>query len=375
MNILVASDKFKGSLTAAEACEAIQLGLEEGFSKWDNPPQIRSIPVADGGDGIARTLTDAQAGTWHSCSVHDALGASIEAGYGIVDHGTTAVIEMAEASGLARLEDRGKAPWTASTYGTGELLQDTINQGVKQIILGIGGSATNDGGAGMAQALGWRFLDEKEKEIAEIPSGLPRAVIVTPPVDHDLPEVLVACDVENQLLGPEGCTRIYGPQKGIESSDFERHEARLQHLVDLLGEDATDAAAQPGSGAAGGLGFGAQVFLGAKLRPGFELVASQLDLESHVAWANLVITGEGRLDAQTDSGKAPAGVLHLCREQGKPVYAFCGSKETGAGAGFVEAIEIQDSKLSLEVNMAMAAVLLQSRALNFAEEFSDSDHS
>ncbi|MCG8599532.1 MAG: glycerate kinase [Verrucomicrobiales bacterium] len=366
MNILVASDKFKGSLTATEACRAIRTGLEEGCANWDTPPQIHTLPVADGGDGIAGTLTVAQSGTWRSCSVHDALGSPVEAGYGIVDNGNTAVIEMAEASGLALLGDRKKAPWSASTFGTGELVLDAVRRGVRQIILGIGGSATNDGGAGMALALGWKFLDASGEKVSDIPDGLPRVATILPPEKPVTSEVLVACDVENPLLGPEGCTRIYGPQKGIKSDEFEIHEARLQHLVKLLGNDAARSASQPGSGAAGGLGFGAAIFLNATLRPGFDLVAGQLDLESHISRADLVITGEGRLDAQTESGKAPAGVARLSREHSKEVYAFCGSKEEGAGRGFAGVFEIRNPDKTLAENMASAAALLQASAKEFA---------
>ena len=375
MNILVASDKFKGSLTAAEACEAIRAGLASGFESRNEAPQIRTLPVADGGDGIAQTLTDALSGEWSTCIVHNALGDRTEAGYGLINDGRVAVIEMAEASGLAQLGNRKKDPWSASTYGTGELIQNATEQGAEKVILGIGGSATIDGGSGMARALGWKFLDFDGTELTNIPATLPDTATIIAPDNPNLPEVIVACDIENPLLGGEDCTRNYGPQKGVEVADFKKFEARIRHLINLLDGDAKSAATEPGSGAAGGLGFGARVFLGATLQSGFDLVADQIQLKEQIEWADVVITGEGRLDAQTDSGKAPAGVLRLCRELEKPAYAFCGSKETGAGSGFVEAMEIQDPELSLEFNMARAAALLEVRALNFANGFSDTEHS
>lgn len=359
MRILVASDKFKGSLTAGEACTAIAEGLQAGGCHGG---MIQCIPVADGGDGIARTLTDAQSGTWKTCEVADALGSPVAAGYGLIETDRLAIIEMAEASGLALLGNRQKVPWSASTFGTGQLILDAIARGAETIILGIGGSATNDGGAGMARALGWRFLDFAEADIPRIPEGLPNAVTVREPENLKLPRILVACDVDNPLLGPQGCTRVYGPQKGIEENDFKRHEARLEHLVSLLGDFARAVATEPGAGAAGGLGFGARVFARAELRPGFALVAEQLDLESRIAEADLVITGEGKLDAQTGSGKAPAGVLQLARKHGKPVFAFCGMLEEGAGGDFDRVIEIRDPNLGVSENMAKGAIRLRESA-------------
>lgn len=364
MNILVASDKFKGSLTAVEACAAIEAGLRDASP---NRFTILTLPVADGGDGLSHTLTNAKGGLWKTCRVQDALGEATGAGYGWLDNGRIAVIEMAEASGLAQLSSRKPDPWRASTYGTGELILDAINQGAEEIILGIGGSATNDGGSGMAQALGFRFLDGEGNEIHDIPLRLPEAKTIEPPSDLRLPGILVACDVENPLLGLDGCTAVYGPQKGILEHDIPGHEARLEHLVSLLGDQAREAATLPGSGAAGGLGFGGMIFLHGKLVPGFTLVSELLDLESHIARADLVITGEGKIDRQTDQGKAPAGVARLAKAFEKPVYAFCGIREEGAGGQFEESIEIRDPDLSMEENMNDAARLLRGAAKKFAE--------
>lgn len=363
MNILVASDKFKGSLTAVEACAAVEAGLRDAFPGRFT---IQTLPVADGGDGLSQTLTDAKGGVRKTCRVRDALGETTEAGYGWLDDGRIAVIEMAEASGLAQLGSREKDPWRASTFGTGELILDAIRQGAEEIILGIGGSATNDGGSGMAQALGFRFLDGEGKEIHDIPLQLSEARTIEPPSDRQWPKILVACDVENPLLGQDGCTRVYGPQKGILEQDIAKHEARLEHLVSLLGDEAKQAATLRGSGAAGGLGFGGMLFLHGELVPGFALVSGLLDLESHITRADLVITGEGRIDRQTGQGKAPAGVARLAKANGKPVYAFCGILEEGAGEQFDECTGIRDPGLSMEENMNEAPRLLREAAEKFA---------
>ncbi len=241
MKILIASDKFKGSLTAAEACSAIEKGLAAPGRT------INIVPVADGGDGMATSLTAALQGEWKTETVRGPLGSFVEAGYGIVNNGSTAVIEMAEASGLALLGGEiRKDPWRATTFGTGELMAAANRRGVDQIILGIGGSASNDGGTGMAEALGFRFLDSRGEQVNSIPANLERVKEIREPDGLDrFPRVTVACDVVNLLRGENGCTRIYGPQKGIESDDFSKHESRLDHLVSLLGDPGNSAALIP----------------------------------------------------------------------------------------------------------------------------------
>ncbi|HRQ89392.1 MAG TPA: glycerate kinase, partial [Bacteroidia bacterium] len=208
MKILVASDKFKGSLTASEACEAIAEGLRESCG---GAHSIRCLPVADGGDGIAETLLSALGGTWHETKVTGPLGNSVRAGYAMIDDDRTAVIEMAKASGLVLVGDESKDPWRATTRGTGELILHAIESGAREILLGIGGSATNDGGTGMAEALGYRFEDADGRALAGLPLGLDGLARIVPPGNADFPKVTVACDVSNPLLGRNGCTRIYGP--------------------------------------------------------------------------------------------------------------------------------------------------------------------
>ncbi|MBP82960.1 MAG: glycerate kinase [Verrucomicrobiales bacterium] len=365
MKILIACDKFKGSLTAPEACSAVAAGLVETLG--DNANEIQLLPIADGGDGMARALTAAGNGKWVTCQVKNALGEKTEAGYGMIKASKVAVIEMAEASGLARMESRDLDPWVASTFGTGELILDAARRGVEEIVLGIGGSATNDGGSGMAEALGFRFLNSQGEPIDSLPADLEKAVRIVTPSSLNLPKITVACDVTNPLLGKSGCTTIYGQQKGIKPSDFARHEKRLLHLVRICGKRGSSSTDQPGAGAAGGLGFGSLVFLNAQLVAGFELVAEVLDLEKSVRWADLVITGEGKLDHQSLNGKAPHGIVQLARRNGISTTTFCGLLEDRAlEKEFGPICEIRDPNLSIEVNMTIGAKRLREASSKFA---------
>ena len=365
MRILIASDKFKGSLTAAEACDAIAAGLREGLT--GDGHEIRCLPIADGGDGIAETLTAAAGGEWVDIEVTGPLGDRVTAGYGLIDAGETAVIEMASASGMALLGDREKNPLRASTFGTGELILDAVSRGASKILLGIGGSATNDGGTGMALALGFRFFDTEDSELTALPETLERAVRFSRPDHFHLPSVTVACDVTNPLLGPKGCTAIYGPQKGISPETFALHEARLGHLVQMTGPLGKAVAEKPGAGAAGGLGFGAMIFLGANLVPGFDLVADRLGLAEAIELADLVITGEGRLDHQSLEGKGPFGVVEMARKKGKATAAFCGSlADRTLESSFGPISEIRDPDLSLAENMTLGSERLRAAARSFA---------
>lgn len=370
LRLLIASDKFKGSLSGPEACASIQAGIEEALG---DRVECRACPVADGGDGMAQAVTEARGGRWLTTPTEDALGRPVEAGFGMVSAGdgtATGVIEMATASGLWRLDPEELDPWKASTRGTGMLIQAALDAGAERILLGIGGSATNDGGTGMAAALGVRFLGEEDKPIENLPADLETVRKIQPP-ESPAPEILVACDVTNPLLGPEGCTRIYGPQKGVREEDIEGHEARLRHLVSLCGEDGERDATLPGAGAAGGLGFGCRVFFQADLRPGFDLVAEILELEDAVRDCDLVITGEGKLDRQTMQGKAPAGVADLARRLGKPVAALAGCLAEGADDALAERFDfftaIEAGNRSLEESMREAASLLRATARTHAE--------
>ncbi len=364
MRILVAADKFKGSLTAPEACAALADGLREGFG---SSVAITTLPIADGGDGLASTLLAACGGSWVDLKVHDPLGETVASGYALIDGGRTAVIETARASGLALLGEREKDPLRASTFGTGELIRHALGTGVSEILLGLGGSATNDGGTGMAEALGFRFEDNRGRPCAGLPLALERASRLLSPDQPLTCRVTAACDVANPLLGPEGCTRIYGPQKGVAPEDFAVHEERLSRLVALAGERGREAAERPGAGAAGGLGFGALLVLDAELQSGFDLVAERIGLAAAVDEADLVITGEGRIDQQSLQGKGPHGVVRWARRAGKSTAAFCGSLEgPGLEAEFGPIFEIRDPQQSLAENMARAADQLRESARDFA---------
>jgi len=322
MRILVAIDKFKGSIPATVAASAIESALQQAIPGVE----CDSCPIADGGEGTAEAVIAALHGQWCETATFDAQNRPVTARYGLVQDGgkVEAIMEMSAASGLAMVSDLPLDPATASTYGTGLMLQDAIERLVSRIVIGIGGSATNDAGIGMAVALGYRFLDAHGTPLTPIIQNMDRLARIEAPDDLFLPEVLVACDVNNPLLGPHGCTRVYGPQKGVQ--DFAYFENRLKHLADIVQRDlGVDHRDVPGAGAAGGLGFGLMSFCGAKLTSGFDLIADLVQLRARIAAADLVITGEGRLDAQTLHGKGPMGVANMARELGKPVAAFAGA--------------------------------------------------
>lgn len=321
VKILVAPDKFKGSLSAREVAAAIADGLR---SVWGDA-EIICCPIADGGEGTAEVLCGAFGGSWREVPVQDPLGRTIPARYCLSDQ-DVAVMEMSEASGMRRMEKGELDPLCASTFGTGQLIRAALASGVNRIIIGLGGSATNDGGIGMAAALGYRFLKEDGSELAPIPSSLRDLSRIERPKTLVLPEIVAAVDVGNPLLGPEGATRVFGPQKGADENQVEELEAGLAHLADLVERDlGCQHREVKGAGAAGGLGFGLLSFCGAKIRPGFELVAEALELQERIGRVDLVITAEGQIDAQTLHGKGPAGIAALARISGKPVIALAGS--------------------------------------------------
>lgn len=358
MRILIAPDKFKGTLEATAVAEIIAQGLEGH--------EVREMPIADGGEGTARALCTALGGHWFEVPVTGPLGDPVNAGIAVVqsEEGTLAVIEMSSASGIALLAGQELDPWQASTKGTGELLQAAADTGADRIIIGIGGSATNDGGAGMAEALGFRFLDADGVEIEDIPAGLTEVESLFPDLAVLLPEVVVACDVTNPLLGENGATRIYGPQKGVKEEDFERFELRLQRFAEAVAaEKGIDARDVPGAGAAGGLGFGLLSFCEAQLRPGFDLVAEILGIEEAVQWADVVITGEGSLDAQSLMGKGPGGIAKMAQEAGKKVAAFCGCSDNAAGLDklFENVFPLVDGEVTAEQAMADPAQHLKNK--------------
>ncbi|MDQ0584357.1 glycerate kinase [Streptomyces rishiriensis] len=321
--VLVAADKFKGSLTAVEVAERVTAGLRRAVPDVE----VEALPVADGGDG---TVAAAVAAGFERREIRVAgpLGQEVTAAFAV--RGDTAVVEMAEASGLQRLPAGVFAPLTASTYGSGELLRAALDAGVRTIVFGVGGSATTDGGAGMLSALGARFLDEDGEPVAPGGGGLAElARADLSELDPRLAsvELVLASDVDNPLTGPKGAPAVYGPQKGASPDDVETLDAALAHYAKVLeselGSKAAEYAAAPGAGAAGGIGYGA-LLVGARFRAGIEVMLDVLGFASALARAELVITGEGSLDEQTLHGKAPAGVAAAARAAGKEVVAVCG---------------------------------------------------
>ena len=365
MRILVALDKFKGSLTAAEAGEAVRRGL---MRLWPDA-EIDVCPMADGGEGTTDAVVKALGGRFESVRTVDAQSRGIVAQYGLVALGesTVAVMEMSATAGLVQVSDLRLQPESASTRGTGEMMRHAASKGVERIIMGIGGSATNDGGIGMAQALGFKFLDATDAPVLDLPSEFERVRSILPGAPFPC-EVLVACDVKNPLLGERGATRVYGPQKGVEDLAF--FEARLTSLADLVKRDlGTDSRDEPGAGAAGGLGFGLISFAGARLVPGFEWIADLIGLRARIAHSDLVITGEGRLDGQSLEGKGPVGVAQWAREAGKKVIGLGGGVEFSPAleSAFDLLLQCKPESMSVSEAMAQGARLVEEKVVNSSD--------
>lgn len=359
MNVLIACDKFKGSLSAKEVALSIQRGLGEGF-------ECELCPIADGGEGFVEAMLAALGGEEQTCVVQDAIGREVEATYGM--SGSLAIIEMAEASGLWRIEEGVRDVLKASTFGTGQLIQDAMRRGAQKILLGVGGSATNDGGVGMAAALGWKFFDEEGSQLAANPSALADLAVMDGSEVGALPEIEVACDVENPLLGERGATAVFGPQKGAGEEEREYLEAYLGHLTEVSGGEKL--ALTPGGGAAGGLAWGLMKFANASLRPGFDIVADAVRLRELIAKADLVITGEGSLDAQSLDGKGPIGVIRLAREQGKKTAAIAGqiTAEVKESALLDFSISLIDTGHPVDYLIANAGELVEESARSLGEQ-------
>ena len=332
MKITVAIDSFKGSLSTLEAGEAVA----EGILRTDPSARLAVCPIADGGEGTAEAITAANGGRFCTVTVSDPLSRPIRASYGIIEARKTAVIEMAAAAGLPLLREEERDPMLTTTYGVGEMIADAIGKGCRRFIVGIGGSATNDGGVGMLQALGFAFLDAEGREIPRGTRGLESlASIDCSRANPALGECsfLVACDVDNPLCGARGCSAVYAPQKGADAHTVEVSDHLLARYARLTQAVLPNADPEyPGAGAAGGMGFALLSYLGATLQSGIELVMNETGLEREIADADLVITGEGRLDAQSCMGKAPVGVARLAKRHGKPVIALAGCVTEGARA-------------------------------------------
>jgi glycerate kinase len=331
VRVVVAPDKFKGTLTAPEAAASMAAGWREA----DPRAEVEEVPVADGGEGTLDALLAALGGNHHRVRVTGPLGDPVEAAYGLAPthDGPVAVVEMAQASGLRLVSERRRDAFRATTRGTGELILEACRRRPRRVLIGVGGSATNDAGAGMAQALGVRLLDEAGHELPPGGAALRRlARIDARALDRSVrdADVVVICDVDNPLVGPMGASAVYGPQKGASVRDVADLEEALAHFAAVVHRDlGIDLRHLPRGGAAGGLAAGLLAFLGARLRPGFEVVADVLDLRHRLAGAEAALTGEGRYDRQSERGKAPAGVLRLAAEAGCRTVLIAGQVEEG----------------------------------------------
>lgn len=370
MKIIIAPDSFKDSLSAQGVADAIAQGLAE---VWPDA-QLIKCPMADGGEGTVESVLAACDGQWRRTRVHGPLGAPVEARWGWLADSRTAIIEMAEASGLQLVPPGQRDACSSSTYGTGELIRAALDEGAGRVILAIGGSATNDGGAGAMQALGVALLDEHGQPLG--PGGLALANlsrIDLGDLDPRLAQVSfeIAADVDNPLCGPHGASAIFGPQKGARAEQVQELDRALGHFADrcaqVLGRDVRD---EPGSGAAGGLGFAAKAFLGAQFRTGVEVVAQLTGLADAISGADLVITGEGRFDAQTLRGKTPFGVARIAHRQGVPVLVIAGTLGEGYQAlydhGIDAAFALANGPMTLQQACVNAPRLLSERARDIA---------
>ncbi|ATO18774.1 glycerate kinase [Acinetobacter sp. LoGeW2-3] len=350
---VLAPDSFKESMTAEQACQAMQRGILQIF------PDARciAVPMADGGEGTVDALLHSLDGQRISCTVTGPLAIQqVETYFAVVDQGQTAVIEMAKANGIHLLAGFQRNPMLTSTYGTGEMIRNALDLGVKKIIIGLGGSVTNDGGAGMAQALGVRFLNTAGESIQVCGGNLDQIYrIDLSQLDVRLKntEILIASDVNNPLCGPNGASVIFGPQKGATPEIVQRLDRNLRHLADLVEEHFGISVRDiSGAGAAGGLGFGLMAFAGAKLQSGVELIIQQSRLAEKIAQADYVLTGEGKIDSQTSLGKTPFGVAQVAKRFNKPVIAFAGLVGEGIESlyeeGFSQIVGINPPGCSLE---------------------------
>ncbi|MDR2744107.1 MAG: glycerate kinase [Desulfovibrio sp.] len=366
MRIVAAPDSFKGSLSALDAASALEAGIRRVFPQAD----VVRAPVADGGEGTVHALVAATKGRLRRTAVTGPLGRPLEAVWGILGDGTTGVIEMAAASGLPLVAEQERNPCVTTTKGTGELVRAALDAGLERLVLGIGGSATNDGGAGFARALGVRFLDASGNEVPEGGAFLTRVRrIDLSGMDgrvNDL-EILVACDVDNPLCGPRGASAVFGPQKGADPEMVEQLDAALAHYAGIA-ETATgrDVADTPGAGAAGGLGAGLLFFTSARLRPGVEIVLEAMNFEELARSADIIFTGEGNTDFQTAYGKAPVGVALAAKRHGRPVVCVSG----GLGKGWSDVLEkgidvvmpCPTAPMSLQECMDRAAAMISDAA-------------
>lgn len=325
MKVTIAIDSLKGSLSSIEAGNAIK----EGILRSKPEASVVVKPLADGGEGTVDAIIEGLGATKVELEVTGPLGAPLTAYYGFLEESQTAILEMASAAGITLLKKEELNPFQTTTYGVGEIILDGLKRGAKKFIIGIGGSATNDGGTGMLRALGFQFLDSDNTPISDGAKDLGRIEKILPPSDtsflHNV-EFKIACDVNNPLCGKNGATYVFGPQKGLEEADLYSVDQDMNHYAQIAAKTiGQDYARDAGSGAAGGLGFAFRSFLNGNLTPGIDLILNLVDLEKEIIDSDIVVTGEGRLDFQTSMGKAPIGVAKLGKQHGATVLAFAGS--------------------------------------------------
>ena len=373
MKIVIAPDSFKGSASAKQVAEALARGWRKVFPN----AELVTVPMADGGEGTMEALVDATGGKMQEVEVSDPLGRPLSACYGILGDGKTAVVEVAAASGLPLLAPSERKPLQTTTYGTGQLIRAALKEGVERLLIGLGGSATVDGGAGLVSALGARLLDADGQPIG--PGGgslgsLAQIQLGELPKLIEGVEVLAACDVDNPLTGPNGAAAVFGPQKGAAPQDVQVLDQNLAHYAQILSKELqVEVANLPGAGAAGGLGAGLVAFLGAKLIPGIQMVIEASKLEDKLEGCDLVITGEGKLDGQSAGGKTPVGVAKLAEKHNIPVLAVGGSIAEDADVlyqhGIGAMLSIAPGPISLEKAIADGEKLLEEAGQRAAKLF------
>jgi glycerate kinase len=362
IHLLIAMDSFKGSASSLEVASFVKAGV----LRVQTDAQVTIVPVADGGEGTVEALVAGLEGRFETVSVSDPLGKPVLAKFGIV-HGNQAVLEMAAASGLTLIAERDRDPFKTSTFGTGEMLLGALEKGVERVFIGLGGSATNDGGVGMAQALGISFLDKAGREIGPGAAGVANLNSIhfeglNPRVREV--EITALTDVNNPLCGENGASRTFGMQKGASPENLEKLDKILRRLADVV-EQTTgkDFSRIPGAGAAGGLGFGLLSFCGAAIQPGIETVLDLIQIDKHLKTADCVITGEGRMDNQSLLGKAPVGIALRAKKYGLPVIAIVGSRDINLDevhkAGIDLVLDIINAPMSLKEAMENTPALAQ----------------
>ena len=394
MKIVIASDSFKGSLSSIEVAESVEKGILDVLPSCN----VVKVAVADGGEGTKEALCQTLGGKTVEIPVEDPIGRTINASYVILEDGITAVLEMSAASGLTLLTPSERNPMRTSTYGTGQLIADALGRGCRRFLAGIGGSATNDGGMGMLEALGYRFLDDDGNELSGIGASLSKVCRIDDSrvlqAVHES-EFIVACDVDSPLYGPDGAAYVFAPQKGADPEMVRALDDGLRHFAEVTamymnssengssanlddgeyllvnGNVIQDVSSMPGAGAAGGLGYAFVTFLGARLKRGVDMVLDAIGFDKMIEGADLVITGEGRIDAQTLTGKTPYGVLQRASRQDIPVMALAGLVDLDDSSGFtaIRQITPPDMRLSEAMLPAVASANLRRTISALLQQF------